>query len=146
MIIAAAAVIAAPPMKTYTAKTVVAVAEGSAVILWNAGDLVLALKQQRMAPDAALREIEAGAASILHDKMAILPRATSLTIHVFYPHEPEFNPAYKALVMNSIERLVNLTASTSDIKTRGKGWPAEILRGNPTPGLQIAVTGKLPPF
>lgn len=126
------------------AQVIVTQSTGDAVLVWNAGDLVLKLKNDGATSDAALAAVERAAAQLLIARAASLTAAHTVSIKVIYPRNPEFNAAYKVEVVSGMERLVTLKADRLALQSHAKDWNAKLDRQQLPGDIAVAVTAKMP--
>jgi len=127
------------------AQVIVAKASGDAVLIWDASSTITEILRRKVPPALAMRSIEAQAADLLALRGPALKSAKSISLRVVYPRKPEFNPQYGNEVAATVERLMTLKASPATLVHDGKTWSAMIQKGGSPRGLDIMVTGTLPP-
>lgn len=138
------AIIADAPIPSSAAQVVVAKSTGDAVLVWNAADVVLKLKNDGVTSDAALAATERAAAQLLIARAPSLTSAHTVSIKVIYPRNPELNAAYKISVVSGMERLVTLKADRSELLAHAKDWNAQLDRQQIPGDMAVTVTGKMP--
>jgi len=82
---------------------------------------------------------------ILGERAPSLRHAKSLTIRLIYQKTGAVSPVYGTATFEGIERLFELTASANDARSHAKQLADQLQHGSVPRGVDLNVTGKLPP-
>lgn len=114
-----------------------------AEFLWDATKYVTTLVSDNVLGDAGMRALEGSAISALADK-APTSQASTLTISVFYKPLGA-NSIYGKPTFGAAQKLFTMTAPRADLMKNGAAWALNVGDGKVPTGVDLEVTGKLPP-
>lgn len=112
--------------------------------MWDATPYVIGLEHDRLSGSAGLRALEQTAVQALVER-ARNAHSKTLAMRVLYQKTGAVNPAYGTPTFAGIENVFTLSAARSAIATHKNDWISALGKGLIPAGLQIQITGKLPP-
>lgn len=117
---------------------------GDGLAVWDATSILAGLMARKASRDEIMQELESDASTILLDKMHVYRKtAHTMTVVVLYAKTGAISPTYNVATFEGVERLFSIKAATN---ARLPKDSAAELRGGKTPaGIQVTVTGQLPP-
>ncbi|MBV8362954.1 MAG: hypothetical protein JO018_01675 [Candidatus Eremiobacteraeota bacterium] len=115
------------------------------LLLWDATPVVTTIVSTKQPRAAALQDLESRAMQILGERAPSLRHAKSLTIRLIYQKTGAVSPVYGTATFEGIERLFELTASANDARSHAKQLADQLQHGSVPRGVDLNVTGKLPP-
>lgn len=127
-------------------KIVLARAEGDALVLWDASDLVTQIVADRDPDPVANALLERGALRAAAQALPQLKGAKTIAVRVIYQRTGAVSPAYGAATFAGVERYALLTISAADAASdKGKWREAGTANTGPLPAnVTFAITGALP--
>lgn len=123
---------------------VIAKTHPDAVLIWDATPRVLDLVNTKTLGDAGVRALELDALHVLEARAKTLS-APSVQLRIVYTRTGEMNPLYGTPSFAGVERVAVLAAKRNDILRDGTSWESSLKTGSVPKGLDVTVTGKLPP-
>jgi hypothetical protein len=115
-------------------------------LLWDATPLVADLVRKKIGPTAALTELESKAMEIILAHAPTLKGARKFTIRVFYRKIGAVNPAYGTVMFAGTERVFEMSADARNVRSNGKFLSQSLAAGRIPAGVQVNVSGHLPPM
>jgi hypothetical protein len=123
---------------------IMAKAAPKALLIWNASPAVADLVTGNQLGDDGLRELESDGVGILANRASSL-KATRMELRIIYEQSGAVSPVYGTATFAGYEHVLTLVAARADIERNAEEWMKEISGGTAPRGLDIVVTGKLPP-
>jgi hypothetical protein len=114
--------------------------------VWDATPAVVDIVTAKQPRDAALRGLEASALDVLVEREPSLKDAKRLTVRVIYQKIGAVNPAYGTATLAGVERLFELSADASAIKSEHSSLSEALAAGKVPSDVRVVVTGELPPL
>lgn len=139
-----------------TAVGSVAAAPGSLVLarggqtplyIWDASNVIARAVGGSDDSDHVMRTIASHALDAVAEKLPARGDAKEITVSVIYAKTAAVNPAYGTATMESVERLMTIVCNGKTLSQRGMRAAAQdAAAGRTTNGVQLKVTGALPPL
>jgi len=132
------------PVRPLEGPVVLARAGSDAQYLWNASTYVAHLLADKLGDAPGLHALEATALSALAERTRASDAAT-VRIKVVYAKTGAVSPVYGTATFTGMENVVTLSASRTELVKHADQWARDVSAGRVPPGLDVRVTGTLPP-
>ncbi len=113
------------------------------LLVWDASAVVTDAERTGASDEAALRTLEAEAATILVEQARKRASARTISLRVVYPRAAFGEPVYGATPAQAQVTVLTMRARRSDA-VRGERWRDAFAAGRRPSGVAVTVTGSLP--
>ena len=117
----------------------------SPLLIWDATPAVVDIVAAKSPRSVALHQLEGSAIDVALQRLATMKRAKRITVRLIYQKIGAVNPEYGAATLTGVERVFELTADASAIRSDHVHLTEMLTQGNVPPGIHLVLNGELPP-